>query len=401
MPFKFLIRSAAVLTVVVSAILLIQSCSKNPAQLLKTVTQPDTVKKDSVKKPIHTTAYQDTVVTQWFKRNSNSLGSIAFDQAFSIPLANGQVYWLFGDTYYKDLNANGRFACFTDTTGPGFNLHNSVLIQPSTSNWTQSATVNATNGPGTAGAQLFTAYNPSNKTNNYFWPLTGIEVNGKVYVYLFKLNGLTVEPPKIAIVDETSYAVDTTSYTLPDLNNIQFNIGMFKAADGYIYIYGYKTTGVFGNTNIYVARMQPTSTTWTFWNGSSWGSSAAAATVVATTSSNAVSVSYINNKFVIISCAWNFGCGNDDSIFASASSRATGGFSSAIKIYDVPDRLNGRIPFFYTPLIHPEFTANNEFLFTYCINYYTQCINPCTNSTADPDQYRPRAVRVPFSVLGL
>ncbi|MEO6149477.1 MAG: hypothetical protein ABIN95_14360 [Mucilaginibacter sp.] len=376
------------------AMLCIQSCKKETA--VKSVSGTNGNKKVTA-----TVAYQDNTITNWFKRNANSLGSVAYDQAFSVPLASGKVLWLFGDTFYNDLDANGKVPCWTATSGPAFNLHNSVLSQPSTTNWTQSATTNLLRS---GSAEIFKAYNvPGGGTNNYFWPCTGVEINNKVYTYLFKMNGITASNPKLGILNLTTNTVDTTTMVLPNLNGISFNIGMLKIGT-YVYLWGYKVTGPYAISSIYVARSPIAGGAMTFWNGSTWVSSAASAAVIATTSSNAVSVSQVNGKFVLIHTYWSLQCSTvsgADAVYAQTSANATGPFNAVTTIYHIPDRKSGAIPFFYTPLIHPEFTANNEFLFTYCINYYSPCVNSCVNSKADPDEYRPRAVRVPFSVLGL
>jgi hypothetical protein len=228
-----------------------------------------------------------------------------------------------------------------------------------------------------------------------------VEIGTKVYALSVEMSGTTgsVIGCRMGILDETTNAVDTTT-VLPSFNGIFFPNAMVPVGS-YVYVYGGKSIG-YGVTNVYVARFATTSPgTWTFWDGSTWASSATTAAIVATTGSNGLTVSYVNGKYVMIYTAWNFGCGSDDGIYGMSSTSPTGGFSSAIKIYDIPDRSMGYIPFFYTPIVHPEFTANNEFLLTYCINMYSRCIPTCVSGEAIPDNYRPRAVRVPFSLLGL
>jgi hypothetical protein len=385
MKTKLLICSAALsLIVAVLALLLIQGCKKN-----NTLTFNSPSKDSNFNAPGSTVAYQDNTVTNWFKRNSNSLGSIAFDQAFSVPLSSGKVLWLTGDVYYKDLNTDGT------TTPCLFNYHNSVLQQPSTTNWTQSSTTNLLYA---TSPQIFTDFSP-----NYFWPCTGVEIGTKVYTYLVEMNGTSYVGGKLGVLNEADNSVDYST-ALPSLNGISFNIGMIKIGS-YVYVYGYKLTGTYAISNIYVARFATSAPgTWTFWNGSSWVSSATSAAAIAQTSSNAASVGYVNNKFVLINTYWSLQCSTTagaDAVYGSTSSNATGPFTAPITIYHIPDRKAGAIPFFYTPLIHPEFTANSEFLFTYCINGYAPCTASCISNKAIADDYRPRAVRVPFSVLGL
>jgi hypothetical protein len=373
-----------------SVLIGLQSCNKTNNSGPKPVGSLDS------KKQTLSLGTADATLTNWFKRNANSLGSVAYDQAFSVPLSSGKLYWLFGDTFYDDLDAAGTVPCYTSTTGPAFNYHNSVISQPSVTNFTQTS---APNELYLSSPQLYTDF-----THLYFWPCTGVEIGTKIYTYLVENNDTTgYVGGKLGVLNEATNTVDYTTTVLPNVNGISFNIGMFKISTT-VYVYGYKTTGVYGNTNIYVAKFSTSAPgTWTFWSGSAWVSSAASAAVIASTSSNAVSVSYIpsKSKFVLVYCAWNFGCGTDDGIYGEASTSATGGFSAATKIYDIPDRIGGNIPFFYTPLIHPEFDDTSNFELTYCINYATACVLPCTGSRANPDQYRPRAIKVPYTLLGL
>jgi hypothetical protein len=392
MKIKLLIFSgAAALVVSAATLLLIQSCSKNESR-------EATVPNLNSKKQVFAadTGVADPTLTNWFKRNSNSLGSIAYDQAFSVPLSSGKVYWLFGDTFYDDLDATDSVPCYTSTTGPAFNYHNSVLSQPSITNFTQSSTTNLTYD---TSPQIYTALG-----KDYYWPGTGVEIGTSIYTYLTHLDSAgDVVGGTLGVLNESNNTV-SYSTTLPSLNGISFDAGMFKIGTT-VYVYGYKTTGTYGNSDMYVAQFSTSSPgTWTFWNGSTWVSSASSAAIIATTTSNAVSVSYIpaKSKYVMVYCAWNFGCGTDDGIYGMSATSPYGPFSSTpTKLYDIPDRIHGEIPYFYTPMIHPEFDSSTAFELTYCINYAADCRPSCYDSKATPDSYRPRAIKVPFTALSL
>jgi hypothetical protein len=155
MKTKLFIFSAA-LAIAGSAatMVFIQSCTKTGS---RSVNAPATT--SQLKTNSGSVAYQDNTITNWFKRNSNGLGSLAFDQGASVPLSNGKVLWLTGDTYYNDLNADGTTPCL-------FNYHNTVLQQPSTTNWTQSSTTNLLYA---TSPQIFTDFSP-----DYFWPTNGV-----------------------------------------------------------------------------------------------------------------------------------------------------------------------------------------------------------------------------------
>lgn len=376
-----------ILPIAAGLLLLLQSCAKN---LNQNETVPLKKSFSKSKALTSTVAYEDTAVTAFFQRTS---GAEAFDGAFSCQLSNGQVYWFNNDSFVNQLN-NGVLPCV-------FNNHNSTLLQPASHSWDPSQTSTLT--------YAFTNYSlfqPLN-SSHWYWPCAALQINGTPFVYVNEMAsasgglGFTVVASALADVNPSTNAV--TYYGTPDLNGIDFGIGMVQGIDGYVYIYGYKQQGSPSvAANIYVARFLPSNvSSWQFWNGSAWGSTSASAAVIGVAPSNGVYISFVNSKYVMITTTFNLQCNQGTAIYGATATNVTGPFSSQQVIYNIPDRLNGNTPFFYTPVIHPEFNANNEFLFTYCINGYAPCVAACNNNQFLPDTYRPRGVRVPYSVLGL
>lgn len=366
------------------AALIAQGCSKGNQSSLNQKTSSSKMKADA------TSAYQDNAVTGFFQRTS---GAEAFDGAFSVRLTDGSDIWLNSDTFYNQLNGNGMLPCI-------FNVHNSVLQQPSSHSWTPSNTPTLTY---LGNAAMFVPLNSS----HWFWLGGGFQVGGNPYILCNEMEtasgglGFTQVSQILGQLDMSTHAVTYTS--LPNLNGISFGVGFVPALDGNVYAYGYKPQGgISVASNIYVARFPYGNVgAWTFWNGSSWVSSASSAAVIGVAESNGVYVQWVNTKLVMVSTAFSVQCDQGSSIYACTSSSMTGPFTTQQVIYNIPDRNQGHTPFFYTPAIHPQFNANNEFLMTYCINYYQPCVTACINNQMDPNGYRPRGVRVPFSVLGL
>ena len=379
-----------------AAIFTMLGCSKNETRGPKLVQEPLTPHTNS-----GTVAYLDTAVTNFFKRTS---GSIAFDGAFSVPLSSGKVAWLTNDTYFNDYNS-------TTKTVPCnlFNDHNTVMMQPASHSWSPSLTTTLTasgqpNVPNGSPA-LFWDLN----INNYIWPGAGVEIGTTVYAWANEItnvtNGFKVVGDYLASFNESNSQVNYINP--PNLDTINFGVGMVKVTTGgnnYIYVYGYKPVPSGLGSNIYVARfLQSTPSSWAFWDGttSTWVSSSASATSIGLAASNGCYVAFVNSKYVLLSTAFTLACDEGTAIYASTSTSPTGPFNTMQVIYNITDKLNGHTPYYYTPVIHTEFTANSEFLFTYCINGYEPCVANCSGSTMDPNIYRPRGVRVPFSVLGL
>lgn len=67
-------------------------------------------------------SYKDNVFTEYFRRDVNG-NWLASDATISIPLPDGRVIWLFGDTHLEGYNA-------ADTTVPClFHVNNSMMVQ--------------------------------------------------------------------------------------------------------------------------------------------------------------------------------------------------------------------------------------------------------------------------------
>ncbi|RYD88201.1 MAG: DUF4185 domain-containing protein, partial [Sphingobacteriales bacterium] len=182
--------------------------------------------------------------------------------------------------------------------------------------------------------------------------------------------------------------------------------GMVKHTDGYVYVYG--AGGGFGAGDIYVARfLQSSPTTWTFWNGSSWAVSpttAAGAAIITGMPWGGFWVEKVNGKFVIASMDFGFGCDiAQRDVYTRFSTDPKSGWSVQKKVYSLPDYKQGHTPVYYAPAIHPQFSSNNEMVFTYCVNFYDSCLTACSNpdGTMDPNDYRAKAVRIPYALIGI
>lgn len=353
-------------------------------------------------------SYRDDAVVGFFQRTK---GSTAFDEGASIPLEygpnKGKVLWLTGDTFYDQVDDKGEFACNLI-----FPYHNAALIQPANHSWDPSQTVNITSPDG---VQIFHTDNPK----NLLWPNTGIEIGGHIYVHCFEVTTGTLNTLNQWIAD----IKETANTTIPAVKlisvpnvtgqtKLQYSIGMVKPGDGYVYAYG---MGGYFNSRVYVARF-PTDhpTQWTFWDGKGWASTPTDAPEASIGKGpiNNNTVGYVNGKYVLITMDFGFTCDVPTrNMYASVSSSPTGPFVNEKLIYVLPDYKQGHAPVYYNPTIHAEFDdGHNELLVNYCINFYNKndaanatCLTPCSNpdGSEDPNDYRIKGVRVPFSLVGL
>jgi hypothetical protein len=354
--------------------------------------------------PFALESYRDDLVTRYFMRTS---GTVAWDGNQSVPLTygpyNGKQMWLTNDEFYNQLNANGKINCYGSNL-EFFHKNNAAMIQPA-DNWDPAATTNIILNNGTYQEEIF-----HDLTGHVLWPGAGVEIGSKVYVTNIEVQGLTAINAYLGVIDlvnNTSYITTVNGFS--NQTNIQYSVGMVK--DGTtVYVYGIDG-GL--NPNLYVAKFSTDApTSWTFWDGFTWAanpSKTTAARLVTGLPSGGVNVAKVGAKYVVVSHDFAFNCGAVYKNFYSATSNGPNlPFGNKKTIYQVPDTYQNVTPVFYTPIIHPQFVnGHNELLITYCTNFWDNksgggsCVNKCTSTGADPNGYRPKAFRVPYSVIGL
>jgi hypothetical protein len=336
-------------------------------------------------------AQKDKAFTEFFRQTN---GWAAGDGATSIPLSDGRVLWLFGDSYVN------QFDTATRTVPCLFNARNAVLLQSTNDLMHPRTLCNFKSGD----KSLFRP--PPAKKGEFwpcFWPGTGFQDGDTVYVYLtviqktaqggmwgFKAIGqywAKLAFPKMKVAGYVE---------LPSFNGISFGCGFVKdEKSGYTYAFGDKQN--FTASDVYVARF-PTKnpeSNWSFWDGENWDPNVTNAAVIAQGVSPSVNICKVKDKFLLTTTEFSVACDQGRAIYISVSDSPTGPFSPRKRIFTVDDTVNGHHPFFYSTAAHPEFiNASNELLITYCINGYEPCVPTCVNGRMNPDYYRPRAIRL-------
>ena len=354
---------------------------------------PDMMYRPNVAIPGNAGIYKDSLVTGFFNRDS---GWIASDGAFSIPLSDGRDLWAMNDSYINN------FDTVAGTTGCLFQVRNSALVQPMNNwNWTSTAT-RIGNGPGIP--SLF----KNNTNDNYLlWPTGGYQHGDTVYVYNMNIvnssGGLGFSSggndflgkmlmPSLQVVGFDS---------LRSFGGATFGLSFDTDEPGnYIYTWGVK--GAFITSNIVVARFPKNNprAPWAFWNGTAWDTTVANMANITTGASNGICVAKVRNKYVLVSTEFSVSCDAGTRIYVATSDSIMGPFTNRKVLYTLPDNVLGHTPFFYAPVIHPEYiNSSNEVLITYDINGYSNCEPACINNGYNPDYYRPRGLRVPLALI--
>lgn len=341
------------------------------------------------------TVYKDSTAIKFFQRTS---GWIASDGALSVPLSDGRVLWLMGDSHIDDYDST------TQTIPWLFQVRNAALLQPKNDwDWHHTKTLIG-NGPG-----IKSFFKEILDDDYFIWPGAGFQQEDTVYVYLANLKrtgkgawdwgpgghdlwGKIKYPEMDKVVGYSS---------LPDLGGIAFGMGFVKdSQNGYTYAYGSKLDSA-GSARVYVARfpIDNPNTTWAFWDGKDWNNNVNKINPIGHVGQG-VFVTRIKNKYVLISCELSVGCDQGKKIFSTTSDSPTGPFAPLKTIYTIDDTLQGHYPFFYTVISHPEYINDkNELLITYCINGYEPCLKTFKNGRGNPDYYRPKAIRVPLKLI--
>ncbi|MDZ4681708.1 MAG: T9SS type A sorting domain-containing protein [Saprospiraceae bacterium] len=335
----------------------------------------------------------DAEFTEYFRRES---GWNAGDATISVPLPDGRVLWLFGDSYINQYNAqNNSIPCL-------FRANNCVLEQ-SASN-PDDMISHYDEAPGDWSFFKTGETDPACEvTRMYFWPGKGFYYNNKVYIFLHKRSKCSFFGNYVA---ELSYPglqlLAINPLNLPSaqgVNQIEFGKAIVLEG-GMLYLYGQK------DFKAHVARCpvdqlyQP----WQFYTHI-WGwmanpvTSLVSLLPVNTGVSTSFSVFPYDGKYLMITQQIGYlTCGAGQKIFLRQSATLTGPFNLVASVYTVNDSYNGDPLGTYNAQAHTHELNGDELLISYNVNDFTAsatCPRQCSSGTTrNPDTYRPKFIRV-------
>lgn len=341
-------------------------------------------------------ARKDSAVTKFFQREA---GLIAGDGGFSVPMSNGKVLWLMGDSHIDDYDK-------TSATVPClFQVRNTAIAQPKDDwQWQHTATL-------TGNYSGIRSYLKNYIPDSLFcWPGAGIQLGDFIYIYCASLKNAGSGAFGFAASGNDFYAkipvkdLSQKEYKpLPSFNEISFGVGFIQRGN-WVYMYGQRYTSSTITCALYVSRFdarQPFENI-QYWNGKDWTTDVNAATVIASQQgvSGTFQVSEVKGKLLLLSSELSINCDAGTAIYYALANEVAGPFTGKKLLHAIDDRKEGHIPFFYSAIAHPEYiNSHNELLVTYAINGYGTCVTDCVNGRMDPDVYRLKGLRIPLGLL--
>ena len=348
-------------------------------------------KKDDEQLPSSAMSYKDQEFTDFFKHTN---GVVAADVAQSIPLNGNKSLWVFGDSYIDHFDPEtNSVPCLFQVRNAANLVDNSTLKVSTT----------------LLGNGFPASYFKNNEDNNYwFWPNAGYQSGNFIYVFLTEIHKVGSGGFGFENVDKLTVAkIDANNLSQVEYldfgakNNIGFNNAVIKEED-YTYVYGIRDNG-FGR-DVFVARYPDDNilATWEYRSANDWSTEINAAKRIHDEFTSSFHLVKIKNKFVMITTEFSVGCDQGSKIYSYISDTPYGPFVHKQTIWTVDDTVEGHVPFFYQANGHPEYDyGKEELLVTYCINGYGDCVESCIDNRFDPNYYRPKAIRVPYTLMGL
>jgi hypothetical protein len=289
----------------------------------------------------------DSTFDKYFTRYS---GWNSGDGAQSIPLPDGRVVWLFGDSFIGNVNPNRSLVPGQYTV-----VHNAMMVQ------TGASFVTYCGGTATNATALFTPANP----NNFYWTMHGVCDNGKLYVFLMELGtdaqgNLVHEDNKMVVMDTSTFKTEKV-INIPYYNQVSWGQRWYTNADGYNYGFGVATVG--WNTVIYISRASTghMEDMWEFYAGNNtWVRDITKAVPISVPPYiTTPSIFNRNGRYYMVTQR-NFG---SQDILMYQADKPAGPYTNEITLYTTHE-----VSSTYLALPHPEFIENNRLLIGYSLS---------------------------------
>lgn len=306
-------------------------------------------------------------------------GWLAGDSAYSVPLPDGRVAWLFSDSFVGTLDADSR-------PQPGTRMVHNALVTETAAGTLQTSTSELFDEPH--------AFFPDPSASEYYWVQDGMVAPGvegeELVVFLSRTR--EVEDDGFAWVGTAIARVSLPDLTLIDITetastgDIAWGAALMEMGAS-TYVYGIRDRGGAGK-DLYLAQA-PTArladrSRWRYWGDQGWTSADDQASALTDRVANELSVSPLRDGFLMIS--HETGEPFSPVINAWVSCSPEGPWTDPTPIYRTPESGRGQ-HFTYNAHAHPEISPTGRLLISYNVNTFD-----FAELNRDPTLYRPRFI---------
>ncbi|MCY7410728.1 MAG: DUF5005 domain-containing protein [Chitinophagales bacterium] len=344
------------------------SCQKNISDV-----QPSTLDSSEVEMKV-LQSMSANFYNDLFTRYGN--GWTGGDATYSVPLPDGRVVWMFGDTFLDTV--------YADRSRPYSGLiRNSFVIQ-------DGSTMTTLYG-GTKNAPV--SFIDTGDPDQWYWPLDGTVQNNILYVYfaLFEKTGngafdfaylktdlMQFSLPAVSLVSTTTVSSSTA---------IHYGSCVYEDG-GYLYIFGDEKFSFTEYAHVARVALANLYGTWDYWNGIAWVTTLPAVTLGRMKKgiknidvSQQFSVFYADGKYRFVTQQNLFG----KKIFTYEAAAITGPWYLKNTVYLTPETA-GNI-WTYNAFVHPEFDSAGYHLLSYNVNSFD-----FNDLFVNADNYRPKFI---------
>jgi hypothetical protein len=296
------------------------------------------------------------------------------DGAYSVPLPDGRVVWMFSDTFLGTVNPNGTRPTSTPLINNDFVLqeggtlvetlhggpaaHPTSLIVPEDASWAWmgDATVEGDR------LRQFTSTFVRTGPGMWDWEWSGTDI-------------VTFSLPDLEILDTDD---------APTGVGVDYGAALLEDGE-YTYLYGVEDDQTVKYLHLARADRGNVLGSWEYWDGVGWSSDPLDSARLMSGVSNSLSVFRWRDAFVLLTQDSTVPFSSE--IVAYASCTPQGPFEHRTHLYTTPE--TGGDIFTYNALAHPEFTNAQGLLVSYNVNSFK-----AGDVYRDVTIYRPRFIRV-------
>ncbi|MEV3936809.1 DUF5005 domain-containing protein [Glycomyces sp. NPDC049804] len=317
------------------------------------------------------------------------------DSTYSVRLPDGDLLWLFSDTFLGPLNSDGT----RPVTAP---LINSTFVRQ--------------DGSGLSTIQGGTAANPEAimpppEANHWYWLGDGMisRQNGTDYLQVIFQEYLRFGS------GDWDWRFDQNVVATFSLSNLKDPISVealpsqagawgsallpaSQSGDGYTYIYGIADAPT--NKKQRIARVHGSDLgatgKWQYWTADGWTAYESDTGIGLNGIANEYSVTKWNNQYVLVTQDSTLAFNNQ--VFAYTSCSPAGPFTNQSLVYAMPETGMFGEPyhderiFAYNAHLHPTISSGNRFVMSYNVNTFDSRMTAEGSHYTDPSIYKPRFI---------